>query len=369
MILFSGTLDAVNLSTQGEKRGVKRQREEPEQEPNLNFFDALVQLAEQGDDEEFKRIIRRFPILVNIADEGNTLLLRMVAERKLNLVTFLVELGADVNRKNPNGITPLMTAVEVGVQDNDFRILQELLQSPHINLNVTTNSGDTALHYAASVGSDKALNILLARHIIARGLHLNLVNKDGFTPLSIAIAKHKLNAVKKLIQAGADVNRTTPVGNPLILAIENRAHDVLDELLEAPNINMNFLNSQGESALILAATQGDIVSVNKLLAKRANVNITNFDGNTPLIAAIWNGHNTIVERLLQEPGNIDHRNKKGQTALMIAAYKGNPHIVELLLQKGAKTNIKASNGMSVFDFVQKTKDENRDQIMKLLHDK
>ena len=65
------------------------------------------------------------------------------------------------------------------------------------------------------------------------------------------------------------------------------------------HVNVNARDSQGRTALMLAAAIGQVNAVKELLAHHANPNIANANGVTPLRAAITNGQSRIVVILRQ----------------------------------------------------------------------
>ncbi|XP_018418521.1 PREDICTED: kinase D-interacting substrate of 220 kDa, partial [Nanorana parkeri] len=95
----------------------------------------------------------------------------------------------------------------------------------------------------------------------------------------------------------------------------------------------------GQTALMIAAEQGNFEVVQELLGKRANCNLDDVDNWTALISAAKEGHLEIVRELLDCNAYLEHRDMGGWTALMWASYKGCTDVVELLLSKDANPNI------------------------------
>lgn len=62
-------------------------------------------------------------------------------------------------------------------------------------------AGNTALHYAASGGHKKAVQIL-----INAGAHVEAANENGHTPLMEAASVGHVGVAKLLIENGAEVN-------------------------------------------------------------------------------------------------------------------------------------------------------------------
>ena len=91
-----------------------------------------------------------------------------------------------------------------------------------------------------------------------------------------------------------------------------------------------------------AARDGDTKTLDEYFSSKQSVNEKNKRGDTLLTVAAYNGQLAAVERILAQPGvAIDTRNGMGLTALTAAAFKGQVDIAKALLRAGADVN--ASN--------------------------
>jgi hypothetical protein len=105
-------------------------------------------------------------------------------------------------------------------------------------------------------------------------------------------------------------------------------------------------NSDGLTALIVAASAGDTDTVKSLLGQGAGVNATSVDGQTALIAAVVNNQLDVVQILIAAGANLNAATRFTGTALEVAERKGERQIASLLLAAGAHTS-----GESVGDTV------------------
>ena len=89
-------------------------------------------------------------------------------------------------------------------------------------------------------------------------------------------------------------------------------------------------------ALLRAASMGNADTVRTLLAS-PNVDVNGIDdqGNTALIQAARFGHNEVVTALLIAKADVKTTNSEGKTALMLAAEGGHDETVRALTQAGA----------------------------------
>ena len=166
-----------------------------------------------------------------------------------------------------------------------------------------------------------------------------------------AIKNDDAGKIRQLLMRGFDANTRDPQGqHGLILAIREPSPKVAIALVDAPKINLNALNSLGESSLMLAALKGQRELATKLIAKGADVNKT---GWTPLHYAASNGHVDVIKLLIENHAYIDAESPNGSTPLMMASMYGNAQSVKLLLEEGADSLLKNQIGLTALQFAQR----------------
>ena len=172
--------------------------------------------------------------------------------------------------------------------------------------------------------------------------------EDFFT----AIKQDDSKTVQILLQRGFDPNTLDPEArHGLIMAVAEPSLKVAEVLIQAKGINVNFLNSADESALMYAALKGHLTLAKLLISKDADVNKT---GWTPLHYAATNGHIDLIQLLLDNHAFVDAASPNGSTPLMMAAQYGTPQAVKLLLDEGAEPLQKNEQGLTAIDFARRT---------------
>lgn len=109
-------------------------------------------------------------------------------------------------------------------------------------------------------------------------------------------------------------------------------------------------SSRGETALHVAADQGDLQRLAHLIRKGADVNarIQSYEsyssewGNTPLHHAASQGHTLAAQILLEHGADVNAENNNGATPLHRAMRHA--HMIHLLIQKGAKIHAQDACG-------------------------
>ncbi|MDI1341903.1 ankyrin repeat domain-containing protein [Polaromonas sp.] len=167
----------------------------------------------------------------------------------------------------------------------------------------------------------------------------------------VAIKQDNPGAIRQLLTRGFDANTVDPKGqHGLSLAIQEPSPKAAQALLDWPKTNVNALNANGESPLMLAAIKGDAEMVAALIKRDADVNKT---GWTPLHYAASKGHLAIMNLLLENHAYIDAESPNGTTPLMMAAQYGTTPAVKLLLDAGADPLLKNQQGLTAIGFAQR----------------
>lgn len=188
---------------------------------SAGIYDDILQAANQSNTAGVIDLLRR-GMDVNTADAGGSTL-TMIAARTNNvqLLDFLIQNRANLNRRNRYGDTALMMAALGG----HLAIAQRLIAAGA----ETSNAGWAPLHYAAYGGMNDVL-LLLTKS----GAALDARAPNGQTALMLAASLGHLEAVRILIDADADMDLQDYDGrSALVLARRNKHTKVVEFLLES----------------------------------------------------------------------------------------------------------------------------------------
>ena len=273
-------------------------------------------------------------------------------------VDALIGAGADANIPTPEGVTPLMIAL-----DNDFNDVAKLLLDRGANPNLWDWWGRTALYIAID-----------RREAVLAPLRTGLVtiraapSAPAEPRASSGAPVSSLEIINTLLAAGVDVNPQLNMHRPSRGGNSGRFVE-------------EFYNT-GCTPLLRAAIAGDVEVARALLAKGASPNIAGM-GLTPFLIAAGVGtggrgtglasatssggpvNMALMDLLLAHGADVNAQvtgtktyslrisrapsSTEGMTALHVAVQRGKADEVRYLLAKGAKTDLLDSNGRKPID--------------------
>ena len=179
----------------------------------------------------------------------------------------------------------------------------------------------------------------------------SLAFAGSFEDFFSAVAQDNSGKVNELLGKGFDANTMDPRGQTALhTAVREPSPETAKILMAWPKTDVNKLNSQGESVLMLAALKGHMEWASALIRKGADVNKT---GWTPLHYAASGGHAPVVKLLLDNSAYIDAESPNRSTPLMMAAMYGSEEAVKLLLEEGADPKQKNEQGLTALEFAQR----------------
>lgn len=231
---------------------------------------------------------------VNVNDGiGFTALILASTYGRLEIIKYLVENGADVNKGKDHG-SPLSHAVNPSSGELNLEVVTYLVEN---GADVNTTAINEMSGSAESVLM-RANNLDTIKYLIDNGADINYSNEYE-SVLEHAIMLENKEKSDFLIESGADTSSVRLVDLVRINDLER----VKESIKSGADINtISIIQYEMDSSpftpLMLASDEGYLNIVEYLLENGADINITNEYGDTALSRAELNGHKEIVEYLL-----------------------------------------------------------------------
>jgi ankyrin repeat protein len=232
----------------------------------------------------------------------------------------LLEANADVTPIDPNGVSALHMACDLG---DDY--LVHWICALRANVDQQDDGGHTPLMWACRYNS----NVYVADEI--RGANIHLRNYHGETALHVACDSCNLNMVRWLVYNRANINCADHAGiTPLMLATTTPCCSAVIELLCECGADVNYVNRYGDTALDVAT--GDVRLV-KLMYPLATADTV----QTAFYWACRCGHLLTAQFLLPHV-DVD-RGVDGMTPFYAACLEGSITTIQWLHAVGADVTI------------------------------
>jgi ankyrin repeat protein len=215
------------------------------------------------------------------------------------------------------------------IRDGDRTQVQHLLQQG-ANANARDEAGDTALMRAALYADAEMMRVL-----VESGADIQVRGQDGTAPL--LRTTHDLDKMRLLLDRGAPVDDFAMVAAASVPG----SRSALELLLAHGGKGRGA--GPAYTALMAAASNGDLEAVNCLLDHGADVKAQTPTGFTALIGAALSGNATVVALLLERGAdpNAVATLERGilQTPAGVAAGMGHADCLRLLMAAGADVNV------------------------------
>lgn len=243
-----------------------------------------------------------------------------------------------------------VTLLTLAVKFKDQQIVSELVQLG-ANINGVDGNGQSALIWA--VHKD---DLQMVHHIVHLGGKTDLVDGKGFTPLTFAVLDNKPKMVAALIDAQADINGVDGNGvTPLMLAVQNRNVKMVEQLVGL-RADKNCRSGDGWTPLTWAVENNDQDMVRCLVTSGFDINYPGKNGWTPLTLAVQNRNLEMVKLLAELHVDLNRPDMNGWTPLTKAVKNINFEMVKLLVELGVDKYCLYPNGSTVLTDAVRNKD-------------
>ncbi len=259
-----------------------------------------IEYAIQRNDLNLFEKLLSFNVDIMMKHEAGGNLINYAIDEKtdIRILQKLLENKISPNEYNDKHIKPLVQALKT------YNEVVELLCNTNADYTIVPESGGNILHYIILYKS----NVNLVQFFSSKGIDINKVDNNNFTPLIFALNKKQTNYALELLN--------------------NKA-------------NPNLPDGDGNSPIHYACENNDLEAVKKLVEVFADKNVKNPSGNTPLHITVKNEYYSIAHFLLKSGVLTEIQNNDLQTPLMLAKSK-KYKIMTKLIKKGGDYDYKAA---------------------------
>ncbi|KAK4883551.1 hypothetical protein RN001_006870 [Aquatica leii] len=305
--------------------------EELERRAEIQRNDLLLHEAVIKNDTDGARRILREPVDINSRNNYGRAPIHWASSRgNTDIMEMLITNNCDTEARDKYGMRPILMAAWHG-----HREAVQLLINAGACSNATNKKHFTLLICAAKNNRLEVVDYILDT---LEDVRVDVVDIEGQTALFHAAMGGHLGVVKRLVEAGALIDRRNKESRTALHAASERGHVDVAEFLLTHEGDMEARDSQGNTPLHIAAQHQQTKLVQLLLDHGADPDAENAKGFSSLHIACSLGSRGILESLLQHGALLNTQNKMGNTPLHLACQANVVDIVELLISKGADLN-------------------------------
>lgn len=272
----------------------------------------------------------------------------------LTMCAEIVLVAHEVGTKHHDQVTPtdqaakhslvqVNTVLREAVAAGDWEKAKELLESDTLVIYTDPRKpgiwGRTPLHFAAKTGQLEDV-----RRLVQAGADINAADETQETPLHMAVREKHTDVAMALLQAGADIHAANEGGyTALHFAASYGNVNIVRELLKrGANVAAKTHPEIGEETPLLCALSADEPSedITKLLiAAGADVKTKNTNsGQSSWLYAVGCQSMPIMQMLVDAGADVMAKDDQQQTALHFAAAGDSTELVQYLLNAGLGVN-------------------------------
>jgi ankyrin repeat protein len=330
LLLIAPYLESEKELTYFTEKGFQLTDKDPKENTIFNHA------AKGGNIEFLKLLIEKGvdPKAVN-KEGGNAMLYASQGLRNskntLETYQFLENLGIAVNIVGDRGRNPLHS---IAYKSDDLNIFSYFIKKG-IDVNLQDNGGDTPFMNAASSNDLKVVQFL-SEYV----KDFNLKDENGRSALAMAVNRNTTDVVDFILKKGADIQAKDKEGNSVAYYLLNtfkvkdsKVFETKLQLLQENDLSMTQPQYNSNTLLHIATQKNNLALLKRLSSFDIDINAKNNEGYTALhIAAMKAKNDEILKYLVSQGANKTIKTEFNETAIDLASEN------ELLQKQHIKLN-------------------------------
>jgi ankyrin repeat protein len=256
------------------------------------------------------------------------------------VLKVLTDSGADLNAKLSNGQAPLQFALQDNILEKYSVVAAWMIQSGKASIEVLDRNGNTPLLDVLQRQKRDQIN-----QLVAAGANVMAKTMDGTSTLQLAIQDKYEDLALQLLGKGVDPMSRDREGNTSLHASAQKGMVNLTRAILAKNVNVNGQNNARETALLLAVRGNANAIAKDLVAKGADSNLAS-NTEAPIHAALRNNNDALITMLIPLVRDINVRDSSGNTPLLLATEQASAVQVQAILNRSADANLADNRKMT-----------------------
>ncbi|KAJ5067731.1 ankyrin repeat family protein [Anaeramoeba ignava] len=247
-------------------------------------------------------------------------------EELFEILKFLVKKGANVNSKSSDQKTPL----DIALTQNSFEVIKFLVENG-ADINGKGPYGASNFETAIRYSSIEVIELF-----VKKGANIKEKTIYGETYINFALEKGSFEILKILVENGADVNEKSGSYYPLEYSLKYRSFE-FTEFLVRNGAKININDYKGIPLFLVACKHKSIKTLNFLVENGADVFVQSKDNENALHFAMNRNQLSLgVVKFLAGHGiDFNLTNSRGETPLCLAITKNHRKIISFLLMNNA----------------------------------
>ena len=291
---------------------------------------------------------------VDIKEQGGRALSHAANKGHLDIVDYLVSIGAPVNFKDKLGISPLLNSLIT----NHTEVAMKLIE---VGADVMVQDKDkkNTIFYATVNNNLGLIKVLVDKgadiSVVAKVEDLYTGQQTSLTPLMAAAEYGFVEIATFFISNGVDVNQLTAQRQNALHKAAQYGHTDIARMLHDHGCNMKQFDFEGHMPPHLAALNNHAEFI-KFFVEETTYDVESFrnsKGGSILNDASYSGSLDVVKYLMTVPEGRDliHAfDNVGLGPMHLVCLNGNIKVLEILMENGGDVNVKSDNGFTPLVF-------------------